>query len=319
MLSDTVLKKTSALLTSMLLMAIAWSFMHLPGSNFQMVTFAILSATALCNVSSFDIRLKRCFQMVCATAVLQFSISITANYPLTRVAVSSIFSFIILRLITDKRCAVTSLIAGYLTLFDFPGLLTGINRSMDILCSGSAVLLVTTLGNLSVSDNSIQQPQPYPRQEALLISVETAIGFIIALVIKHEQTYWILLTTLFIHLSTSPQSPLVALAKRRIAATPLGILLAGLYLAGFVNNNYRMIYIVPLTGTLGFFLLYLKNDYFMFTFLFMFTVTLFSDWMLGNYHRFHFAELMFTRSLATAIGGILLLSGKYFTKEDARL
>ena len=316
MLSDTVVKKTSALLSAMLLMVIAWSFMHLPGSSFQMVTFAILSATALCNISSFDIRLKRCFQMVCAAAILQFTISITAAYPLIRVAASSILSFFILLLIPDKRCAVTVLIAAYLTLFDTAGVIAGINRSMDILCSGSAVLLVTTLGNLSGTGNSIRQAQPYTWKEALTISLESAIGFIIALIIKHEQTYWILLTALFIHLSTSPDSPLPALAKRRIAATPLGILLAGLYLAGFVNNNYQMIYIVPLTGTLGFFLLYLKNDYFMFTFLFMFTVTLFSDWMLGNYNRFHFAELIFTRSLATAIGGILILTGKFFTKAD---
>ena len=316
MLSDTVVKKTSALLMAILLMAIAWCFMRLPSSNFQMVTFAILSATALCNISSFNVRLKRCIQMICLTAILQFTISITANFPLIRVVISSLFSFIILLWIPNKRCAVTSLIAGFLALFAPAGLLAGLNRSIDIICSGLSVLLVTSLDNLSSDHTPPTTEIPYTLKEAAVISIEIAIGFVIALLFKHEQANWIMLTSLFIHLSESPQSPLPTLAKHRIIATTLGILLAGLYLAGLVTNNYRMIYIIPVTGTLGFFLLYLKNDYFMFTFLFMFTMTLFSDWMLGNYNRFHFAELMFSRTLATAIGGILILSGKYFMKED---
>ena len=317
MLSDTVVKKTSALLMAILLMAIAWSFMRLPGSNFQMVTFAVLSATALCNISGFELRLKRTFQMICATAILQFIISITANFPLIRVVISSLFSFVILLWIPNKRCAVTSLIAGFLALFAPTGLSAGLNRSIDIICSGLSVLFVTSLDKLSPDDTPPATEIPYTLKEAAIISAEIAIGFVIAILFKHEQANWIMLTSLFLHLSESPQSPLPTLAKHRIIATPLGILLAGLYLAGLVADNYRMIYIIPVTGTLGFFLLYLKNDYFMFTFLFMFTMTLFSDWMQGNYNRFHFAELMFSRTLATAIGGILILSGKYFMKEDA--
>lgn len=318
MLFDMVLKKTSALLMAILLMAIAWCFMRLPGSNFQMVTFAILSATAICNISSFNVRLKRCMQMVCSTAFLQFIISITANYPLIRVAASMLISFFILLWIPNKRCAVTSLIATYLALFAPSGLVAGINRSVDILCSGLSVLLVTSLDNLSSDHTPPTTEIPYTLKESVIISIEIAIGFVIALLIKHEQANWVMLTSLFIHLSESPQTPLSALAKWRIIATPLGILSAGLFLAGFVSNNYRMIYIVPVTGTLGFFLLYLRNDYFMFTFLFMFTMTLFSDWMLGNYNRFHFTELMFTRSLATAVGGILLLTGRHFAKEEIK-
>jgi Kef-type K+ transport system membrane component KefB len=153
--------------------------------------------------------------------------------------------------------------------------------------------------------------------KSAIITAELACGFIIFLLLKHEQAVWIMLTILFIHMAENPRAPLPDLVKRRIAATPIGILLGGAYLAAFGLVNYRASYIVPLTGTLGFFMLYLKNDYFLFTLLFMFTLTVFSDWMLGSYHRFHFTEILFIRSLATVIGGILLLCGKDLMEKEA--
>lgn len=117
-------------------------------------------------------------------------------------------------------------------------------------------------------------------------------------------------------MAKSPRTAIVKLSKQRLAATPLGIFLGGIYLASLCNLNYRWIYIVPLSGTLAFFVLYAKNDYFWFTVLFMFSLTVFTDWMLGTGNRFHFAEVMLFRSLATVIGGILLLTGKNLMQKD---
>ena len=99
MLFDPVLKKTSALLSAMLLMAAAWSFLRLPGASMQMATFAFLSSAALCNIPDLNSRIRRCVQMVCGTAAMQFFIGSTANYPLVRLIVCILCSFIILTII----------------------------------------------------------------------------------------------------------------------------------------------------------------------------------------------------------------------------
>ena len=92
---EQVFKKSSALLAAMLLMISAWSMLHLPGASLQMVTFAILSATALCNISSFDLRLRRTAFMVCGAGSVQFLMGITADYHLLRIILSALLSFFI--------------------------------------------------------------------------------------------------------------------------------------------------------------------------------------------------------------------------------
>lgn len=319
MLFDEVLRKSSALLAAMLTMAVAWCCFHLPGAHLPMVTFAFLSASALCDISKFDLRMRRCFALIGGAAATQISLGIVSHYPLVQLLVSMIFSYIILSCMADRQTAIIVLLVAFLSLQSPPGLTAALERSLDMLVSGIAVLLITTLCNLFAPDiaGESYQPQPYSPRQSAVITVELAWGFIIFLIFKHEQAVWIMLTILFIHMAENPRSSLPDLINRRIAATPIGILLGGLYLAAFGLLNYRASYIVPLTGTLGFFMLYLKNDYFLFTLLFMFTLTVFSDWMLGSYHRFHFTEILFVRSLATVIGGILLLCGKDLMEKEA--
>ena len=316
---DAAMKKSSALLAAMLIMAAAWSLLHLPGANLQMVTFAFLSASALCNVPDFNTRLNRCLQMVAASAAAQFMIGITADYPAARILIDLLLTFFILIAIPEKPNAIIVLLVANLALFAPPGYSASLNRSMDIAMAGMAVLLVTTLNNVLIppSLQTAKRPISCSFREAAVISAEVTIGFIIAQLFDHEQFYWIILTILFIHLSATPANPLPRLVKSRIAATPLGIFLGGLYLACFNTTGDRMIYIIPITGTLGFFMLYLRNDYFLFTLLFMFSLTLFTDWMLGTYHRYHFAEVLIIRTLATVTGGILLLCGKNLMQKEA--
>ena len=316
---EAALKKSSALLAAMLIMAAAWSFLHLPGANLQMVTFAFLSASALCSIPNFNTRLNSCLQMVAASAAAQFLIGITANYPAARIFIDLLLTFFILIAIPEKPNAIIVLLVANLSLFAPPGFSASLNRSMDIAVAGMVVLFITTLNNFLIPSppQTETKHDPYSLRDAAIISAEVATGFIIAQLFNHEQFYWIMLTILFIHLSEAPKNPLPELVKSRIAATPLGIFLGGFYLACFNTTGYRMIYIIPITGTLGFFMLYLKNDYFLFSLLFMFSLTLFTDWTLGTYQRYHFAEIIVTRTLATVIGGILLLCGKNLMQKEA--
>ena len=318
MLFDPVLKKTSALFAAMLLMTAAWCFLHLPGASMQMATFAFLSSAALCNVPDLNSRIRRCFQMVCGTAAMQFFIGCTADYPFVRLIVCILFSFLILTLVHDRQCAIIILLGGYLTLFTPPGVTAALNRALDLAFAGVVVLLVTSVCNIFVpaSAGRAQTEKPYTLRHKSIITAELAAGFVISLFFKHEQSVWIMLTILFIHMAENPLTDTEQLTRERLAATPAGILLGGIYLAAFCSTNYRMIYIVPFAGTLGFFVLYLKNNYFLFTLLFMFTLTLFTDWMLGTGSRFHFTEIMFVRSIASVIGGLLLLCGKNFMQKD---
>lgn len=319
MMFETALKKSSALLAAMLIMAAAWSFLHLPGANLQMVTFAFLASAALCNIPDFNTRLNYCLQMVAASAVAQFVIGITANYPTARIFIDLILTFFILITIPEKQNAIIILLVANLALFAPPGFSASLDRSMDIAIAGMVVLFITTLNNLlfSPAPQAAIKRDSYSPREAAIISAEVTTGFIIAQLFNHEQFYWIMLTVLFIHLSATPKNPLPHLVRSRIAATPLGIFLGGFYLACFNTTGYRMIYIIPITGTLGFFMLYLKNDYFLFSLLFMFSLTLFTDWMLGTCQRYHFAEVIVIRTLATVIGGILLLCGKNLMQKEA--
>lgn len=318
MLFDTVLKKTSSLFAAILVMTSAWSMMHLPGANLQMVTFALLGSSALCSVYDFKERIKLCTLITLEAAAAQFCLGITADLLLVRIIVSTSCAFLILLYTPDRQLAVIALLTTYLALFAPSGFSDSLNRSIDLVFSGAVILFISQIGNMFLSDSSKSGPrQPYSLRESAIITAELAIGFIIYTISKHEQFAWIIMSILFIHMAETPNKSLSELAIQRITATLFGILAGGIYLATFCSINYRMIYIVPITGTLSFFLLYLKNNYFIFTFLFMFTITIFSDWMLGAASRFNFTEVMFTRSTATLIGGVLLLCGKNLMQKES--
>ena len=159
MLCDPVLKKTSALLAAMLLMTAAWSFLHLPGASMQMATFAFLSSAALCNVPDLNSRIRRCTQLVCGTAAMQFFIGCTADHPLVRLIVCILCSFIILTVISDRQSAIIIQLGGFLTLFTAPGITASLNRALDLGFAGVVVLLVTSLCNIFVAPSSADKSE----------------------------------------------------------------------------------------------------------------------------------------------------------------
>ena len=97
-------------------------------------------------------------------------------------------------------------------------------------------------------------------------------------------------------------------SRDRIAAVPIGILMGGIFMGCLTYFDYRLIFLLIVPALLGFYLLYQKKSFFLFTIFFMMTITIYADWETGDSRRFHFNELLFWRSAATMIGaGILLL------------
>ena len=319
MVLESVLKKTSALFAAMLIMAAVWGVRHVPGAGLQMVVFAFLSSAALCSKSDFNVRTLRCIQLVTGAALAQLLIGSFADYPMMRIIVSMLVSFFVLALMPERQSAVIVLLIGYLSLLSPPGLTAALNRCADIALAGAAVLAVTTLCNLfepGGTENAAAE-SAYTLRQAVIITAELTVGSIIFQWSKHEQMAWIMLTVIFVRMAENPQNSIESLVKQRIAAVPLGIIAGGIYLACFDSTSVQMIYIVPFSGMFCFFMLYLKNDYFIFTFLFIFTLTVFTDWMLGSSKRFYFTDIMLSRSVAAMIGGALLLLGKKFMQKES--
>ena len=319
MVLESVLKKTSALFAAMLIMAAVWGVRHVPGAGLQMVVFAFLSSAALCSKSDFNVRTLRCIQLVTGAALAQLLIGSFADYPMMRIIVSMLVSFFVLALMPERQSAVIVLLIGYLSLLSPPGLTAALNRCADIALAGAAVLAVTTLCNLfepGGTENAAAE-SAYTLRQAVIITAELTVGSIIFQWSNHEQMAWIMLTVIFVRMAENPQNSIESLVKQRIAAVPLGIIAGGIYLACFDSTSVQMIYIVPFSGMFCFFMLYLKNDYFIFTFLFIFTLTVFTDWMLGSSKRFYFTDIMLSRSVAAMIGGALLLLGKKFMQKES--
>ena len=141
-------------------------------------------------------------------------------------------------------------------------------------------------------------------------------GTFISNVLKLSQGPWIMLTIVFIYLAVNETQDHVYFSKRRIFSVPLGLFLGAMYMSCLVYFNYQFIYLIPLLGALGFFILYYYDDYFFFTVMFMVAFSIYADWATGDMHQFHIREMILSRSLATTIGIVLvLLFQTYFLPE----
>ena len=176
-------------------------------------------------------------------------------------------------------------------------------------------MLVTTLGNIASGpvSGAAFRPIRYTAFHALILSAKLGIGTSIAEIVPLQQGKWIMLTTLFINMSKAPDAPGAPLAFKRIFAVPAGIIISGLLLGTFYRIDARFIWLLPFIGASGFFVLYNYGNFFLFSIIFMVTLTLFADWMAGAYHRFQFWDSFFSRSTATLLGALLEM---FLTPED---
>lgn len=306
MLSFPAFNRSVILLSAMLFMAALWGLGHIPDANFQMIVFTCLISALLVDERSFSRRLGMALNWACCSSAVQFIFSISGVSPLLRIIFSLLLSLFIFSVISDFRAGCIVMLTGYLVISTPPGLRPALGRSIDIFIGVVIIMLVTTAGNITreQSPDTAFHPLRYSPYHALLLSAKLGIGTAIAELLPLQQSKWIMLTTLFINMSKSPDVPGAPLALKRIFAVPVGIILGGLLLGTFYRIDDRFIWLLPFIGAGGFFILYNCGNFFLFSIIFMVTLTLFADWRTGVCHRFQFWDSFFSLSTATLLGAL---------------
>ena len=306
------LRHTLVLTATALLMIFLWAYLHLPEADLPVVVFAFLAAVRLSTVATMELRWRVLSGMLISAVIMQYIVSVTGNLPFLNVLLPSLASWILLKKLSASS-AYPVLLTGFLTYSAVPGVYGAAERSADLLISGLAAWIVSGIGAKKIpAVGNTGQPMPSPK--AFLKAVTIFCAAFLYKLLNMPQGIWILLTIIFIYMSQKPGEQTNSLVRQRIFSVPAGILLGGLYSGTVVMFDYRLVYLTPFIGAIGFFMLYYKHDFFYFTLFFMFAFTVCADWMSGALREFNFMQFLFARSLATLIGaGVLLIIEKSAT------
>ena len=308
------------LLSSMLFMVVLWTAGRIPGVDFPLVAFTFLSSAFLVDVMPLSKRLLWALAMACGASAVQFSFAILHEMPVIQAVVSAVLAYVVFLISPDHRAGCIVLITGYLTFSAPGGWLQVLNRSAAAGIGVLVIMLVTALGNAGRRGEvgSAMVYLPYSPYQALIMAAELGLGTLLCRMFQLEQGAWIMLTILFISMSETPHSPVKRLVFQRILAVPLGIIGGGFLLESLFRLDYRLFYLVPFIGAVGFFILYNYGDFFLFSIIFMISLTVLSDWLAGPYHRFHFWDSFLSRSAATLLGALLELFMQITRQTDRR-
>lgn len=301
-------KRTVVLLSAMLMMAALWGFLRIPGANLQMIVFAFLASSLLIESRFFSVRLHDAVIWACYGASVQFLLSVTCEMPFLQTILSAGLVYFVFSTLPDHRVGCMIMLVGYLAFFAPAGWVAAVNRSMDLFTGIIIIMAVTALWNIGLErkeQNSISMK--YSPYQAGMLAAELGVGILLFRLLGLAQGPWIMLTVIFIRMSETPGEATTKLAFQRIFAVPLGIITGGFLLDTFCRVDERFIYLIPLIGASGFFMLYKNGDFFLFSYIFMITLTMFSNWMAGPYQRFDFWEIFFSRTVATLLGASLEL------------
>lgn len=309
MFSVSAINRSEILLSAVVFMAAVWGIVHIPGANLQMIVFTCLLSGLLAGSGTFGDRLKKAFLCACYGAVIQFIFSVSGNLPFLQIILSALLSYFTFLTLNDFHAGCIVLLTGFLSFSAPPGFLPAISRSIDYFAGVIIIMAVTSLAGRGPEEEKL--PPPHSKgcspQQAMTLGAEIAVGTAIAQLLQLPQGTWIVLTILFINMSKPSVSPSPKLAWQRIFAVPLGIFMAGLLLGAFFRIDYRLIWILPFIGATAFFVLYGSGNFFLFSILFMITLTIFADWLMGPDQKFNFRDILFFRSTATLIGALLEL------------
>ena len=303
-------ERVLALTTGALMMIALWVFFRFPHANFLLAAFVFLTSANLVGVRNFSERLHRTAVSAVLAAMGQFMVGMTWNMPLLQVLLPAFFAWGILTVCRRSDSCIILLIS-YFACFAEAGFLAAADRSLEIAVGAVVVTVVTGVVNGSLPEKIVSQEvqEPYSCRRALMIAVLLAVGCCFWKFLHLKQGPWIMLTILFICQAQNGDSGVEELVYLRIFSVPLGILLGGLYISSFCGLDYRFVYWTVVIGTAGFAVLYFTGNYFLFTVLFMMTFTISADWLNGTVKPFYFLDFLFSRSISTTIGAILLLAG----------
>ena len=284
-----------------------WAFLRIPAGNLLILVFAFLSAVRISDFPSPEIRLKTVAGMLLAAASLQYIVSVTEHIKLLNVLLPAAASGVILKKLPGGS-AHPCLLVGMLAYNAAGGVHAATARIIDLLFAGITAWLVT-LPLAPIKSGAIIAHTGRTRSN-YKIFVESFTIFCAILLYKllyMKQGLWIVLTIIFIYMSKQANESSADLVRQRIFSVPAGILLGGVYSGTAVMFDYHWAYLSVLIGAVGFFMLYYRHDFFLFTLFFMTAFTICADWMTGTYREFNFLQLLFARSLATVIGAAVLL------------
>ena len=306
-----------AMLTAALLMSFCWCFLRLPEANLLMVTFCFLSALTLYPVADGWQRFRQLIPMAFSAMTLQFLIGVCREDKLLLVILPSLAAAAILRFLPGKSAACSMCIVGYLAFFAPGSWLPAVDRAFGIALGIPVVLLADALFHSRLPETSSSDDR-FSLGDSLKLGSLLAVGTWLAEALDLAQGAWIMLTILFICQSCCNGGNFAEASLERIIAVPLGLLLGGLFLGCLVFFDYRFIYLLFPFGALGFYLLRCNGDFWGFTVLFMMAFSIYADWATGDIHRFHFAELVFQRTVATLIGSVFMMVCPLGTGERRR-
>jgi hypothetical protein len=304
--------KTLSLVTAMVFMAVLWSLFRLPDDTQLLVVFTFLSTSMLSGEKSFSIRMKMTFIMALYCSLFGVITGMFQFHAFFKIPVQLLASAFTLYTIPSRQAAFTVLLTGYLSDNVSGGVTSAINRMIDILFAVLTVLVITMF-TVKRRESTVFQPCQ-PREIAFTVT-QLAIGGILGSLIQLQQGIWVILTIIFIISSSDSDSTIGQFAAERIFAVPAGIILGGLYMSTLCRLDYRFVYVFPLIAAAGFYQLYSSGNFFWFSLLFMFALTMFSDWQSGTYRNFNFSSVMIARSVATITGAILVAAGNAAVSE----
>ena len=301
------LHHTLVLLAAGSVVIFSWAYLHLPQANLLIVVFAFLAAVRISELASLKIRTQVLAGMVLAAAFLQYTVNATYHVHFLNTVLPAAASWFILRILPPAS-AYPVLLTGFQAYTAEPGAYAAAQRSIDILLAGVVAWFITLpFTGRTAPDQSENIGKPLAKREAFLESFTLLCATILYKFSAMPQGIWIVLTTIFIYIARQPGTPDNKLVRQRIFSVPAGILLGGIYSGSVVMLDYRLAYLAPLIGAVGFFMLYYRHDFFSFSLFFMIAFTICADWMTGSFREFNFLQLLFARTLATLIGAALLL------------
>lgn len=317
MISIPAFNRTLVLLSAMLAMSAAWGFYRIPGANLLIVVFTFLTSAWVVDIPSFQHRLLWTGVLAFYAACAQFLTAVFHGLALVQIIVLTIFSYITFSTLPDMRAGCIVMMIGYLSFFAPHGFLPAADRGIDILLSSAIIMLITTLCNINNKSKGAKFCS-CSRRKSLVIAAELGTGNLLFQMLHLKQGAWIMLTILFITMADTPKTSAKILALQRIFAVPVGITAGGFFLETFCQTDYRFVYLVPVLGAAGFFLLYNDNNFFLFSLFFMITLTVFSDWLTGPYHQFHFLNTLLSRTISSFIGAIVVMIPLFVNFSDKR-
>ncbi len=298
-----------SLLAAGVIMILAWSYFRIPDGNLLMVIFSFLSTSVLYDVDGWQNRLKLALLMALYAATLQFLIGICWQSKFLLVILPAAFAYFTLRSFDNRAASCCALLVGYIGCYADGGFVPSMNRVIGIFIAVGAVMLATALVGLvhQRRNYSAAFGRPYSPLEALRIALALGFGTFIANALRLPQAPWVMLSVIFIYMAVTDKPNHAFFAMRRVYGVPFGLFLGGMFMSNLVFFDYRFVYLTPFIGALGFFVLYYFGSYFFFTVLFMVAFSIYVDWATGDMQAFHIRQLILARSLATVIGGGLVL------------